>query len=161
MTKDDLTDISSPEDKIKEYHTDELIVYWRPKQCSHAGKCWGTLPEVFDVDKKPWIDLANASTEAIIKVIDKCPSDALKYKVKEGAQVDPAIAVGPGSVDYKVVPTESVSIKMVKNGPLIVKGAAKVMDPDGKLIRESNHIVLCVCGKSDNKPFCDGSHARK
>ena len=161
MTKDDFTDITGPEDKIKEYHTDELIVYWCPKQCSHAGKCWGTLPAVFDVDKKPWIDPANASTEEIIKAIDKCPSDALKYKVKEGARVDPAIAVGPGSIDYKVVPTEFVSIKMVKNGPLIVKGAAKIMDPDGKLIRESNHIVLCACGKSDNKPFCDGSHARK
>ena len=72
---------SLQEEKIKEYHTDELTVYWYPKQCSHAGKCWGDLPEVFDLDKKPWIDLNKASTEAIIKAIDKCPSDALKYKV--------------------------------------------------------------------------------
>ena len=38
MTKDDFTDISSPEERIKEYHTDELIVYWCPTRCSHAGK---------------------------------------------------------------------------------------------------------------------------
>lgn len=161
MTKDDFTDIANADERINEYHTDELTVYWCPTRCSHAGKCWGTLPQVFDVDKKPWIELDQASTEEIIKAIDKCPTDALKYKVKEGAKVDPALFQGPGSVDYKVVPTEFVSIKMVRNGPLLVKGAAKIMNPEGNLIKESNHIVLCACGKSDNKPFCDGSHARK
>ncbi|MEQ8199918.1 MAG: (4Fe-4S)-binding protein [Syntrophomonadaceae bacterium] len=161
MTRDDSTDISNPEERIKEYHTDDLIVYWWPKRCSHAGKCWGALPEVFDIDKQPWITLANAGTEEIIKAIDRCPSDALKYKVKPGAPVDPSLTKGPGSVDHQVVPAEFITIRMVKNGPLLVKGAAKIMDADGKLIKESNHIVLCACGKSDNKPFCDGSHARK
>lgn len=161
MTKDDFTDVSSPEEKRREYHTGELTIFWYPKQCSHAGKCWGSLPQVFDVDKQPWIDPTQATTEEIIKAIDKCPSDALKYKVKEGAKIDPSLANGPGSCDYKVVATEMMTIKMVKNGPLLVKGAAKILDPDGNLIRESNHIVLCACGKSDNKPFCDGSHARK
>jgi anaerobic nitric oxide reductase flavorubredoxin len=28
-------------------------------------------------------------------------------------------------------------------------------------IKESSHIVLCSCGKTSNKPFCDGSHAHK
>lgn len=161
MSQDDSTAVNNPEEKKREYHTDDLVIYWYPKQCSHAGKCWGALPQVFDLDKQPWIEPANATTEEIIKAIDLCPSDALKYRVKEGAGIDPVLARGPGSCDYQVTPTEMITIKMVRNGPLLVKGTAKVLDPDGKLMRESNHLVLCACGKSDNKPFCDGSHARK
>lgn len=161
MTRKDVSDWTDTSEVVKEYFTDDLIVYWYPKQCSHAGKCWNNLLAVFDPKKKPWINLAQASPEEIIKTIDLCPSDALKYKLTEGSKVDPSLAQGPGSVDYKVVPTEFVTFKMVRNGPLVVKGAAKIMDPDGNLIKESNHVVLCTCGKTDNKPFCDGSHARK
>ncbi len=144
----------------KEYETNDLIVYWYPQECSHSRKCWQTLPQVFDPDKKPWITLDKATAEEIIKTIDKCPSEALKYKVKDGSKVNPTLRRGPGSTEYQVEPTEFIEIKTVKNGPLVVKGAAKIFDPDGKLNRESNHIVLCACGKSGNKPFCDGSHAK-
>jgi CDGSH-type Zn-finger protein len=48
------------------------------------------------------------------------------------------------------------------NGPLLVKGPVVLEDPSGRLFglsgRES--IVLCRCGHSENKPFCDGSHNR-
>lgn len=161
MTQKDNSDWTDTSEVVKEYRTDDLIVYWYPRQCSHAGKCWNNLLKVFDPGKKPWINLHNASPEEIIKAIDVCPSDALKYKLADGSKVDPSLAKGPGSVDYKVVPTEFVTVKMVRNGPLVVKGAAKIMDADGKLIKESNHVVLCACGKTGNKPFCDGSHARQ
>jgi CDGSH-type Zn-finger protein len=44
------------------------------------------------------------------------------------------------------------------NGPLIARGKIRVETSDGQLLQEGNEIYLCRCGKSQNKPFCDGSH---
>ncbi|HUI39907.1 MAG TPA: (4Fe-4S)-binding protein [Methanothrix sp.] len=65
---------------MKEYANDELAVCWRPERCIHSGKCVKGLPEVFDRRKRPWINMAGASSEEIMKTIDKCPSGALSYK---------------------------------------------------------------------------------
>jgi CDGSH-type Zn-finger protein len=44
------------------------------------------------------------------------------------------------------------------NGPLIARGKIRLETSDGKLLEESDEVYLCRCGKSQNKPFCDGSH---
>jgi CDGSH-type Zn-finger protein len=46
------------------------------------------------------------------------------------------------------------------NGPLFIRGRVRIIDPDGRLIREDTRLALCRCGASENKPFCDGSHRR-
>jgi len=43
-------------------------------------------------------------------------------------------------------------IKVRDDGPLLVRGIAIEAD------REGDDHVLCRCGASDDKPFCDGSH---
>lgn len=68
---------------IKTYENEELIVYWKPNKCIHAGKCVHGAPTVFDVDANPWININGSSTEHIKDVIDRCPSGALSYKEKE------------------------------------------------------------------------------
>jgi hypothetical protein len=39
------------------------------------------LPSVFNVSKKPWIDVNGASPAAIIEQVKLCPSGALTYEV--------------------------------------------------------------------------------
>ena len=54
-----------------------------------------------------------------------------------------------------------VTIKALKDGPLLVQGEAQLLDSEGnpfKLAKES--VALCRCGGSGNKPFCDGTHSR-
>ena len=47
------------------------------------------------------------------------------------------------------------------DGPLIVRGRFVITGPDGQPVPAGRKTVaLCRCGKSANKPFCDGSHAR-
>ena len=144
---------------VKEYRTEDLIVYWYPEQCSHSGKCLRMLPQVFRIERKPWITIDGAEAPEIIKAIDICPTGALKYRLTENSKIDPETAKGPGSVDYRVSEPAIVQIRMVKGGPLLVKGPARVMDADGNSIRECESMVLCRCGKTKNPPFCDGSHS--
>ncbi|HXF95812.1 MAG TPA: CDGSH iron-sulfur domain-containing protein [Gemmatimonadales bacterium] len=62
----------------------------------------------------------------------------------------------------------TVTITPKPNGPLIVEGPCRVVAPDGSEIlvpprkdgKPAQVIVLCRCGGSANKPFCDGTHKR-
>ena len=67
----------------KTYETEDIKIYWRPDVCEHAAECVRGLPSVFDVKKKPWVSPENATSEEIMKVIDRCPSGALKYEQKK------------------------------------------------------------------------------
>jgi uncharacterized Fe-S cluster protein YjdI len=66
----------------KKYETDELVIIWRPEKCQHAAKCVKGAPEVFNTERRPWIDPKKGTTEEIMSVIDQCPSGALTYKRK-------------------------------------------------------------------------------
>ncbi len=44
-------------------------------------------------------------------------------------------------------------------GPIWVRGGIPVVSADGKAYEVRNRVTLCRCGRSDNKPFCNGSHA--
>jgi len=44
------------------------------------------------------------------------------------------------------------------SGPLWVKGGVPVESSDGTIYEVRNRQTLCRCGKSHNKPFCDGNH---
>ncbi len=52
-----------------------------------------------------------------------------------------------------------------KKGTIVIEGAITVRDEDGNEIPQppAKHpgiVKLCGCGKSAEKPFCDGSHKR-
>jgi uncharacterized Fe-S cluster protein YjdI len=65
---------------MQEYKNDKLIVRYDPAICIHAGACVRGLPLVFDVSKKPWIDVNGASPATIIEQVEQCPSGALSYE---------------------------------------------------------------------------------
>lgn len=50
------------------------------------------------------------------------------------------------------------SIAYQKNGPYIVKQVERIIDSDGQPLAKKEQRVLCRCGGSSHKPFCDGSH---
>ena len=44
------------------------------------------------------------------------------------------------------------------SGPLWVRGGIPFSREDGFTYEVRNRVTLCRCGRSSNKPFCDGSH---
>ena len=54
---------------------------------------------------------------------------------------------------------DDVTITPYRDGPLLVRGPVRIEDMHGREIRAERAVVaLCRCGKSRNRPFCDGSH---
>jgi uncharacterized Fe-S cluster protein YjdI len=59
----------------------QIVVRYDPKICIPAGECVRGLPSVFNVSKKPWIDVNGASADAIAEQVRCCPSGALSYEL--------------------------------------------------------------------------------
>lgn len=66
--------------KRRTYENDVVSVSFDADKCTHAALCVKGLPEVFDVNKRPWINVEGADPDAIIDQVKKCPSGALQYK---------------------------------------------------------------------------------
>lgn len=54
---------------------------------------------------------------------------------------------------------EKVIIKVNDNGSLRITGEnVELVDGEGNKFETKKTFSLCRCGRSENKPFCDGSH---
>ena len=73
---------------FKTYENDEIEVFWNPNLCQHAAKCAGGNRAVFNPARRPWIDLSKASAKEIAAIIDRCPSKALQYALKDSITVN-------------------------------------------------------------------------
>ncbi len=132
---------------MKEYSNKDIVVLWNPEKCIHARECVKGLPQVFNRDKTPWINMQGASSEEIMAVVDRCPSGALTYK-----KVRSATEESDNMPD--------ANIKVLKNGPLLVEGGCPLRNNEGTVLAEQGTYALCRCGGSGKKPFCDGTHIK-
>lgn len=128
----------------RDYSTDGIRVHWDSTRCIHTARCLNALPSVFDVRRRPWVDVEAADADAVAGAVETCPTGALRYTRTDGApQEEPER------------PTVAIPID---NGPLLVMGDLRVEGPDGDTITEETRLTLCRCGNSRNQPFCDNSH---
>lgn len=110
------------------------------KRCIHARHCVLGLPKVFKANVEgPWIAPDEASTEQLVTIAQMCPSGAIQYERHDGGAEE-----APPSVNL---------LQLRENGPLGLR-ANIVLDGEAIGMR----AVLCRCGASKHKPFCDGSH---
>ena len=61
----------------RSYVNEDITVFWDSDKCFHAKKCVTGCPEVFDITKKPWINIDNAPTAKVWQTVSNCPSGAL------------------------------------------------------------------------------------
>ncbi len=54
----------------------------------------------------------------------------------------------------------STKLTIFDNGSVKVEGEFDIQDQSGKSysLEGKKNVFLCRCGRSEKKPFCDGSH---
>lgn len=134
-------------DKTKEYTNGEVTIVWKQDLCTHSAICLRGLPNVFDLKKRPWINAQGASTDEIINQVNNCPSGALSSYLNSKKHTE----------DNTL---SDVKVKVVKKGPILIKGKIELKNSLGEIITTKNSVALCRCGASKNKPFCDGEHTK-
>lgn len=87
-------------------------------------------------------------SEAIIAA-NECPAGRLTAVEKDGTEHEPEYSP---AIEILQDPEERVS------GGIFVKGGIPIESADGSVYEIRNRVVLCRCGFSGNKPFCDSRH---
>lgn len=68
----------------------------------------------------------------------------------------------PGAInsDVRANFTQDTSLRLTlcEDGPIIAEGAMEIRTASGRVAVRTQRVVLCRCGGSKNKPFCDGRH---
>jgi uncharacterized Fe-S cluster protein YjdI len=59
------------------YSNGEINVEWRPPLCVHCKACLEGLPKVFDLSRRPWVDMEAATSQEIRDTVALCPDGAL------------------------------------------------------------------------------------
>lgn len=117
-----------------------------PKYCAHARICIarGTVWKLTKHSDCP------TERDAAVHETILCPSGRLKlWDKEEEAFFEPPLKPAISLIED---PQKCCS------GPLWVKGGIPVNGPEGIKYEQRNRVTLCRCGKSANKPFCDGTH---
>lgn len=87
------------------------------------------------------------TSKFVIQQCADCPSGRLTAVTKDGKIVEPEL---PQEISI----LEDGDI----HGSIWVKGGIVIEDENEKPYPVRNRVTLCRCGKSKNKPFCDGIH---
>jgi len=84
-----------------------------------------------------------------IAAASECPAGRLTAVEKDGTVHEPEYEPG---IEILQDPEEEVS------AGIFVKGGIPIESADGTVYEIRNRVVLCRCGLSKNKPFCDATH---
>ncbi|HEY5556743.1 CDGSH iron-sulfur domain-containing protein [Acetobacterium sp.] len=87
--------------------------------------------------------------EAVIKGASECPTGRLVALDKTGKAFEPEYEP---SIEILQDPENGAS------AGISVKGNIPIVSSDGETYEIRNRVVLCRCGQSNNKPFCDIGH---
>ena len=133
-------------DRAKKIPGPKLILNNDPELCASARFCTRAggirkLTENSD-DKK--------SKKTAVQEVCSCPSGSLVIiDKKTGRPIEPDLK---NYISILEDPDKKVG------GQIQIKGGIPVESSEGFKYEIRNRVALCRCGKSDNKPFCDGNH---
>ena len=65
-----------------------------------------------------------------------------------------------GKADMLAVRDGPLTIDLQTDGPLKVRGNLEITAGTGRVVARVQTAMLCRCGGSKNKPFCDGTHTK-
>jgi len=133
------------------YSNEEITVNWDSEVCIHSEVCVKNLGKVFDINKKPWVNVEGAETGEITNLIHTCPSGALSYELANKPNIENK---------ETIMSSEKTKVTIAENGPYLIKGEFTVEDAQGNQVETKEMAALCRCGASSNKPFCDGTHKK-
>lgn len=109
--------------------------------CDPKGRIWNLVLQTDDPEARRLVEFEAGH----------CPAGRLvAWDRQTGKPIEPRFEPSLGLI-------EDTAKKV--SGPIWVRGGIPVISADGKAYEVRNRLTLCRCGRSANKPFCDGSHA--
>ncbi len=118
--------------------TEAITLRFDGQRCIHSRHCVLEAPAVFLANTPgAWIHPEATSVEHCVRVAHSCPSGAITYERHDGGPQESAPSVNV--------------VRVRENGPYAVHAQIESAVAEFR-------VTLCRCGKSNRKPYCDGSH---
>ena len=109
--------------------------------CDPKGRVWNLVRQTDDPEARQLVEYQSGH----------CPGGRLVAADREtGKTLEPEFEPSLGLIEDTA---RGVS------GPIWVRGGVPIVSADGNLYEVRNRVALCRCGRSANRPFCNGSHA--
>ena len=109
--------------------------------CDPKGRVWNLVMRSDDPEARRLTEYESGH----------CPAGRLiAWDRETGKSVEPEYEPSLGLIE---------DTARVVSGPILVRGGIPVISADGEPYEVRNQLTLCRCGRSDNMPFCDWSHA--
>lgn len=128
----------------KDYEGEGITVRFDRRRCIHASVCLRTLPAVFSIRRRPWVDANAAPADQVAEAVLRCPTGALHFQRRDGGGAETAPEVN--------------TVTVVEWGPLYLHGDVEIVDDQGNVLLRDTRVGLCRCGASGNRPLCDDAH---
>jgi CDGSH-type Zn-finger protein len=117
-------------------------------RCAMAHFCYRKSGNAWDL-------IENADDESLkkeaIRAASECPAGRLTAVTKDGVMLEP---------EYEPAIEILQDEKSGVGCGIFVKGSIPIESSDGHVYEVRNRVMLCRCGKSNNKPFCDATHVK-
>jgi CDGSH-type Zn-finger protein len=126
-----------------------IVVKFDDSLCMNAGFC---ANRVTTIERMVAETADTAIRSQAIATVERCPSGALTYAIATGhPDLEP---------DYpcQVAVISEITATGPIEGPLWVTGCIPIERAAGQPFETRNRVTLCRCGRSRNKPLCDGTH---
>jgi CDGSH-type Zn-finger protein len=109
--------------------------------CDPHGQVWNQIEHTDEPEVR----------KTFLRQVGNCPSGRLvAWDMEAGKSLEPVLPLSIGLVED---PAQECS------GPIWLRGGVELVSADGFAHETRNRVTLCRCGASQNKPFCDGTHA--
>lgn len=117
--------------------------------CMQSGYCADRRTDVFEMT--PHTDDTQVRS-LVMAMIERCPSGSYAYALRPGEpDVEP-------DLPQQIAVTTDITSSGPVPGALWVTGNIPIERADGQPMETRNRVTLCCCGRSGNKPLCDGTH---
>lgn len=133
---------------------DGAVLYKGPRVYLSDNESFCAFARMCDAHGQVWNLVEQDSDEAeklTIREANHCPAGRLSaWNKTTGEPYEPELEPSLGLVED---PAIGVS------GPLWIMGGIPISSDEGFTYEVRNRVTLCRCGRSSNKPYCNGAHA--
>jgi CDGSH-type Zn-finger protein len=125
---------------IRVWEGRRIKTFFNPNACMHVLYC-----KPLKALREAELAGDDAAAAEIARVVDTCPSGALRWEASAEVGAPPRVA-------------EAGHVEVMEGGEVRLHGAWTCENFDLMEGMDGERATLCRCGRSKNKPWCDGRH---
>ena len=117
------------DDKKFTYPGGQVDVQWDGRLCIHIAECGRSEGELFLSGRQPWCQPDLVAVDQVVEVVERCPTGALSYSVKQQG--------------HQESPDRENTVIVSCNGPYFIRGELDIEDAPDDMTGIAFRAAMC------------------